>query len=79
MKVVWHILGVNANVPLGSILDSLLFLIYINDIFDEIGTCFRLFADDTFLFMIVEDPGSVPDMMSRECIKNPLLGQSVAS
>ena len=34
----------------------LLFLIYINDIVHDIGSNIRLFADDTSLFIIVDNP-----------------------
>jgi hypothetical protein len=40
---------VKAGVPQGSVLDPLLFLLYINDITDNLGNLARLFADDTSL------------------------------
>ena len=48
--------SVNARVPQGSILGPLLFLLYINDIVVDINSSIRIFADDTSLYIIVDDP-----------------------
>ena len=40
----------------GSSLSPLLFLVYINDLTENIRSNIKLFADDTSLFINVEDP-----------------------
>ena len=47
--------NVKAGVPLGSILGPLLCLVFINDIVSDINSNIRLFADDTTLYIIVEN------------------------
>ena len=44
-----------SGVPKNSVLGSLLFLIYISDISEEITSIFILFADDTSLFSVVKN------------------------
>ena len=45
-------LNITASVPQDSVLEPLLFLIYINDLPDEITSSYKIFADDTSLSKI---------------------------
>ena len=48
--------SIKAGVPHGSIFGRLLFCIYIYGIEEDIRSCIRLFADDTSLYISVDNP-----------------------
>ena len=64
----WKI--VNAGVPQGSTLGSFLFLLFINDIENEVLNNIKMFADDTSLYCVVEDQTSAAESLNEdlECI-----------
>ena len=47
--------NVYAGIPQGSFLGPLLFLIYINDLLDNLRSNAKLFVGDTSLFSVVHD------------------------
>ena len=47
----------------------MLFLLYINDIVSDIGSNIRLFADDTSLYSIADNPTTAADLKNSDLLK----------
>ena len=59
-------MDIKAGVPQGSVLGPLLFLIYINDLTDNIESDMRLFADDSSLFTCVNGVNSTHEKIVKD-------------
>jgi hypothetical protein len=60
--------GIDGGVPQGSVLGPFLFLIYINDIVDDLDCNIKLFSDDTSLYVIVDEQNYIQaaDLLSTD-------------
>ena len=59
-------MDVQAGVPQGSLLGPLLFLIFINDLPDNLVSNPKLFAEDISLFSTVTDPNVTANQINND-------------
>ena len=60
------LVNTNAGVPQASVLGPLLFLLYVNDIADNLLSLTRLFADDTSLSYSSQSPYTIEDVINSD-------------
>ena len=58
--------SISAGVPQGSVLCPLFFLVYINDLVENVDSDVKMFADDTSLFSVVYDEATTAQQLNRD-------------
>ena len=66
----YSLTSIEAGVPQGSILRSMLFLIYINDLSDDLTTNVKLFAGGTSLYSIVHKMNTSTVILKKDLKKS---------
>ena len=66
-----EIFKIHSGVPQGSVLGPLLFLVFINDLETDIVSHAKLFADDTMLFDVVNDPRTISVTLNQDLLRVP--------
>ena len=61
--------NVEAGVPQGSRLGPLLFILYVNDITNDLESDSLVFADDTSLLATGSDPAETAEILNRDLIR----------
>ena len=65
--------------PQGSVLGPLLFLIYVNDMVKEVSCGVKLFADDTLMYITVDNPELTTVELNRKYGQIKSVGTTMAS
>ena len=60
---------ISARVPQGSVLGPLFFLVYINDLVDNVNSDVKMFIDDTSLFSTVTNETVTAEVLNRDLEK----------
>ena len=61
---------VKAGVPQGSILGPLFFLIYINDLSENLKSTVKRFADDTSRILVVKDLNTSAEILNHDLTRS---------